>query len=97
MVETTKDVPESALDVSTASKEHDHDEHEGEAHEDEQIFAYLRTCGKEQSVVLINLSLEEATYDPAIVENAEVLIGTNPNPEKGVLRPLEAVIYHIMY
>lgn len=66
-------------------------------HEDEQIFAYLRTCGKEQSVVLINLSLEEATYDPAIVENAEVLIGTNPNPEKGVLRPLEAVIYHIMY
>lgn len=35
MIETTKDVPESALDVSTASKEHDHDEHEGEAHEDE--------------------------------------------------------------
>ena len=35
MIETTKDVPESALDVSTASKEHNHDEHEGEAHEDE--------------------------------------------------------------
>lgn len=35
MIETTKDVPESALDVSTASKEHNHDEHAGEAHEDE--------------------------------------------------------------
>lgn len=37
MIETTKDVPESALDVSTASKEHDHDHdaHEDEAHEDE--------------------------------------------------------------
>ena len=64
-------------------------------HEDEQIFAYLRTCGREQSVVLINLSLEEAAYDPSVVENAEVLISTDPDPKKGVLGPLEAVIYHI--
>ena len=62
-------------------------------HEDEKIFAYTRKNGEETVTVLINFSTEEASYDPACVENAELLLGSAGQSEKGLLSPLEAVIY----
>ena len=62
-------------------------------HEDEQIFAYVRENADSKAVVLINLSNENASYDPSIVEDAEPILCTGKDCDKGVLAPLEAVIY----
>ena len=62
-------------------------------HEDEQIFAFTRENGEEKITVLINFSTEEADYDAGCVENAELLLGSAGESEKGVLKPLEAAIY----
>ena len=62
-------------------------------HENEQIFAYTRESDAGKAIVLINLSTEPASYDPACVENAALLLGTNGTSEKGSLAPLEAVSY----
>lgn len=61
--------------------------------EDEKIFAFTRTSEDGKATVLVNFSTEEAQYDPACVENAELLLGTNGDSVKGTLAPLEAVIY----
>ncbi len=61
--------------------------------EDRQIFAYVRENDAARAVVLINLSTEIAAYDASCVEHGELLLGTNGESEKGILRPLEAVIY----
>jgi alpha-glucosidase len=62
-------------------------------HEDERIVAFVRESGAGRAVVLINLSTEPARYDPSCVENAVQLLGTHGESEKGVLAPLEAVIF----
>ena len=61
--------------------------------ENEQIFAYTRETDHAKAVILINFSTEPAAYDPACVENAELLLGTHAENEKGTLAPLEAAIY----
>ncbi len=63
-------------------------------HENEQIFAYIRENEKAKAVVLINFSLEPAAYDAAVLEGAELLLGTGAG-EKGILAPLEAAIYEV--
>ena len=63
-------------------------------HEHEQIFAYTRTFGNEVSVILISLSGEEASYDPACIENTELLANSLPDPKAGKLRPYEALIFY---
>ena len=63
--------------------------------ENEQIFAYSRETENAKAIILINFSAESATYDPACVENAEVILGTHDTNGKGMLAPLEAVIYEI--
>ena len=62
-------------------------------HDNEQIFAYIRESEAGKAIILINLSTAAASYDPACVENAELILGTNDKNEKGSLAPLEAVIY----
>ena len=62
-------------------------------HENEQIFAFTRESEAGKATILINLSLEEASYDPSCVEGAKQLIGTNGESTKGILAPLEAVVY----
>ncbi|MBQ1526808.1 MAG: alpha-glucosidase [Lachnospiraceae bacterium] len=61
--------------------------------EDEQIFAYVRENDEARAVVLINLSTESAAYDASCVAQGELLLGTEGESEKGLLKPLEAVIF----
>ena len=61
--------------------------------DDEQIFAYTRESDSGKSVVLINLSTEQAEYDTSCIAGKELLIGTNGTTEEGKLEPLEAVIF----
>ena len=61
--------------------------------EDERIFAFTRESDAGRAVILINFSTEPAEYDPACVEDAAQLLGTHGQSEKGVLAPLEAVIF----
>ena len=63
--------------------------------ESEQIFAYTRETEAAKAVILINFSAEPAAYDPACVENGELILGTHEANEKGILAPFEAVIYEI--
>lgn len=62
-------------------------------HDDEKIFAFTRTSEAGKATVLVNFSTEEAQYDAACVENAELLLGSNGESVKGTLAPLEAVVY----
>lgn len=61
--------------------------------EHEQIFAYERENETAKAVILINLTTEPAAYDPACLEGAELLLSSAKETEKGILAPLEAVIY----
>lgn len=61
--------------------------------EHEQIFAYERENETAKAVILINLTTEPAAYDPACLEDAELLLSSAKETEKGTLAPLEAVIY----
>ncbi len=62
-------------------------------HENEQIYAYIRESADKKAIVLINMSTENASYDPSVVGDAEQIIGTDGESKKGELAPLEAVIY----
>ena len=62
-------------------------------HEDGAIFAYERETAGETAVVLLNLSLADAVYDASCVEGARQVFGTCGESEKGLLKPLEAVIF----
>lgn len=55
------------------------------------IIAYKRVLGNEQALIMINLSDDMQEYDPEAEAGASVLLATNAH-EKGVMKPLEAVI-----
>lgn len=59
----------------------------------EQIYAFRRTLGGQHVDVLVNFTLEKAAYDLGGLQDSEYLVGNYAEPEKGYLRPLEAVIY----
>ena len=63
--------------------------------EDEQIFAFARAAEEETALVLINLSTAPASYDPACLEGAELLLSTTGADTRGALQPLEAAVYVI--
>jgi len=65
-------------------------------HENEQIFAFTRENENAKAVILINMTAEPADYDAAVLEGAELLLGTYGTAEKGRLAPLEAVIYEMI-
>ncbi len=62
-------------------------------HEHPQIFAFSRKNDSAEAVILINMSCETAYYDADLCGDAEQITGTYGNSVKGILRPLEAVIY----
>ena len=62
-------------------------------HDDDRIFAYIRESDAGKAIVLINLSDEKATYDASVVEDAELILGTEGESSRGELAPFEAVIY----
>ena len=61
--------------------------------DDERVFAFRRQGEASAAVVLANLSDEEASYDAALVEGMELLVGTCGETAVGTLRPLEAVVF----
>ena len=60
----------------------------------EQIYGFIRKTGDTEAVILTNFSEEEAEYDAALVDGAELLISSaGADSKPGVLRPLECVIF----
>ena len=59
----------------------------------EQLFAFKRELGDTRAVTIVNWADAEATYDPALVEELELLAGSLGTAEAGRLRPLEATVW----
>ena len=64
-------------------------------HDDERIFAFLREENGEKAIVLINFTAEQADYDPACLEGAQLLLSSENAGTPGTLVPFEAAIYLI--
>ena len=62
--------------------------------ESEQIFAFRRRTADGQMVILLNFTNETVAYDPAATDGLRPLLSTCGAAEPGVLRPLEAAIWH---
>ncbi len=61
--------------------------------DDEQIFAYMRENSEGRTLVLVNMSDKEATYDTSLTEELFNVASSYGGEEEGHLRPYEAVIY----
>ncbi len=64
--------------------------------EDPQIYAYTRTLGEEQLVIVLNFAKEETAIPSEIaekIEGAEIVIGNYEAAPDSVLRAYEAVVY----
>ena len=78
----------SAHDVLTAGS------YEEILNDSEQIYGFIRKTDDTEAVILTNFSEEEAEYDAALVDGAELLISSaGADSRPGVLRPLECVIF----
>ena len=55
----------------------------------------MDATAEETALVLINLSTAPASYDPACLEGAELLLSTTGADTRGALQPLEAAVYVI--
>ncbi|MBR4711815.1 MAG: alpha-glucosidase [Clostridia bacterium] len=60
----------------------------------EEIFAYRRTAGDGQMVVLLNFTEAPVTYDASVVDGMIPVVSSYSASEAGLLQPLEAVIWH---
>jgi alpha-glucosidase len=60
---------------------------------DEQIFAFARTVGNHQLVTVVNFSLEKAEIPEEIIAGKTLVMDSEEQGEKNILRPLEARIY----
>ena len=78
----------SAHDVLTAGS------YEEILNDSEQIYGFIRKTDDTEAVILANFSEEEAEYDAALVDGAELLISSaGADSRPGLLRPLECVIF----
>ena len=60
----------------------------------EDVFAFSRGFADDYAVVLANFTERELAYDASMVEGLACVLGTHgEEPEAGVLRPLEAVVF----
>ena len=59
--------------------------------EDDKIFAYTRTLGKEKLLVICNFSEETLDCPLGLPEHGELLIANYKTQEDGVLKPYEAI------
>jgi len=64
-------------------------------HDDEKIFAFSRETEDTKAVILINFSTETASYDPACLEGAELVLSISGQDDRGMLMPLDAAVYLI--
>ena len=55
------------------------------------ILAYDRTAETKMRV-MVNLSNEKQVYDPSLEEGMHIVTGSIPGHEKGILKPLEAIL-----
>ena len=60
---------------------------------DENIYAFSRSTERNTIYVLVNFTLSEVTYQANFLKNSNSIFGNYESNEKGILRPLEAVIY----
>ena len=62
--------------------------------DDPDLFIYRRYTEKEELVICANISQEMHTYDSDLIhEDSCVLYGNYDQPQPGVLRPYECVVY----
>lgn len=62
--------------------------------ENEQIFAYSRDDGKHKSIILVNLSGEQAEYESSLTDGCDLVISSYGSGSRtGSLQPYESVIY----
>lgn len=61
--------------------------------DDEQIFAFARTVGNHQLVTVVNFSLEKAEIPEEIIAGKTLVMDSEEQGEKNILRPLETRIY----
>ncbi len=61
--------------------------------DDENIFAFKRSSEKSKIYVLVNFTLNEVKFQADFLKNANLIFGNYQENEKGILRPLEAVIF----
>ncbi len=59
----------------------------------EKIFAFVRVTENKKVYVLVNFTLDEVTFPAEILSQAKFIFGSYGTNTKGVLQPLEAVIY----
>ena len=60
-----------------------------------QIFTASRETEDTKAVILINFSTETASYDPACLEGAELVLSISGQDDRGMLMPLDAAVYLI--
>jgi len=101
-VESAREDPDSILNwyITLAALRQEHSEllngdYQELLGDNDQILAYSRANDTAKAFILINFTNEEAAYDASVLGGAELLISTNGQNEKGVLAPLEAVIYEV--
>ena len=59
----------------------------------EDIYAFRRRSDGRETITLVNFAGKTVSYAIDDLQEAELLISTQPESEKGVLRPYEAVCY----
>lgn len=61
--------------------------------DDENIFAFSRSFENKKIFVLVNFTLQEVSFSEEILKSAKKIFGNYEANEKGILKPLEAIIY----
>ncbi|SFT86422.1 alpha-glucosidase [Selenomonas sp. GACV-9] len=61
--------------------------------EREDIYAFRRRWGNQESLTVVNFTDASVTYDVELPEAAQAIIESQPDSEMGRLRPYEAVCY----
>lgn len=61
--------------------------------DDENIFAFSRTFENKKIYTLVNFTLEKISFDAEFLKSAKKIFGNYETDEKGILQPLEAIVY----
>ena len=61
--------------------------------DDERIYVFERSLDDHATYTVVNFTNEPVTYDAGFLKDAKPLLGNCKDPEKGKLRPAEAVVY----
>lgn len=61
--------------------------------DDERVYVFERSLDDHATYTIVNFTNESVTYDAGFLKDAKPLLGNCKDPEKGKLRPAEAVVY----